>query len=212
MHRKRGFIVVLVFAPLAAILIDHAFAQQPARPPVGFFITSSTSGTGDLGGLAGADKRCQTLAMAAGAGNRTWRAYLRYKRRRRRQCARPRWLRTLVQREGCPDRTERRRAPLRQGEHQQRHRARRAGPDDQFAGCAEPSRYPHRLDDRRPRNGDDLSELDEQRRRRGDGRPSRSTSEGHTGVTVELGACVAGLLCGKPAGLRWCRPRVLFRG
>jgi len=50
MHRKRGFIVVLVFAPLAAILIDHAFAQQPARP-VGFFITSSTSGPGDLGGL-----------------------------------------------------------------------------------------------------------------------------------------------------------------
>ena len=30
MHRIRGFIVVLVFAPLAAILIDHAFAQQPA--------------------------------------------------------------------------------------------------------------------------------------------------------------------------------------
>ena len=75
MHRIRGFIVVLVFAPLAAIFIDQAFAQQPARP-VGFFITSSTSGTGDLGGLAGADKRCQTLAMAAGAGNRTWRAYL----------------------------------------------------------------------------------------------------------------------------------------
>ena len=75
MHRIRGFIVVLVFAPLAAILVDHAFAQQPASP-VGFFITSSTSGTGDLGGLAGADKRCQTLAMAAGGGNRTWRAYL----------------------------------------------------------------------------------------------------------------------------------------
>ena len=75
MHRIRGFILVLVFAPLAAILVDHAFAQQPASP-VGFFITSSTSGTGDLGGLAGADKRCQTLATAAGAGNRTWRAYL----------------------------------------------------------------------------------------------------------------------------------------
>lgn len=75
MRRNRGF-VVLVFAPLAAILIDQAAAQQPARPPVGFFVTSSTSGTGDLGGLAGADKRCQTLAMTAGAGNRTWRAYL----------------------------------------------------------------------------------------------------------------------------------------
>jgi hypothetical protein len=31
---------------------------------------------GNLGGLAGADKHCQTLATAAGAGNRTWRAYL----------------------------------------------------------------------------------------------------------------------------------------
>ena len=30
----------------------------------------------NLGGLAGADRHCQALAQAAGAGNRTWRAYL----------------------------------------------------------------------------------------------------------------------------------------
>ena len=30
----------------------------------------------DLGGLDGADKHCQTLAAAAGAGAKTWRAYL----------------------------------------------------------------------------------------------------------------------------------------
>jgi hypothetical protein len=42
-----------------------------------FFITSAGSGKGaDLGGLAGADKICQSLAQAAGAGARTWRAYL----------------------------------------------------------------------------------------------------------------------------------------
>lgn len=42
-----------------------------------FFITSTGSGKGaDLGGIAGADQRCQTLAQAAGAGSRTWRAYL----------------------------------------------------------------------------------------------------------------------------------------
>ncbi len=42
-----------------------------------FFITSSGSGSGaDLGGLAGADARCQMLARAVGAGDRTWRAYL----------------------------------------------------------------------------------------------------------------------------------------
>jgi hypothetical protein len=44
---------------------------------MGFFITSNGSGKGaDLGGLAGADAHCQALAAAAGAGSRTWRAYL----------------------------------------------------------------------------------------------------------------------------------------
>jgi hypothetical protein len=42
-----------------------------------FFVSSVGSGNGgNLGGLAGADKLCQTLAAKAGAGNRTWRAYL----------------------------------------------------------------------------------------------------------------------------------------
>jgi len=41
-----------------------------------FFVTSQTSTTGNLGGLAGADATCQRLAAAAGAGSRTWRAYL----------------------------------------------------------------------------------------------------------------------------------------
>jgi hypothetical protein len=42
-----------------------------------FFITSANPGKGgDLGGLAGADRHCQALATAAGAGPRTWRAYL----------------------------------------------------------------------------------------------------------------------------------------
>jgi hypothetical protein len=41
-----------------------------------FFVTSDASMTGNLGGLVGADLRCQALAEAVGAGNRTWRAYL----------------------------------------------------------------------------------------------------------------------------------------
>lgn len=57
-----------------------AFAQaQPkqAPAPMTFFITSTGTGTGaNVGGLAGADAHCQKLASAAGAGNRTWRAYL----------------------------------------------------------------------------------------------------------------------------------------
>jgi hypothetical protein len=42
-----------------------------------FFITSAGPGNGAaLGGLAGADQHCQSLAKAVGAGNRTWHAYL----------------------------------------------------------------------------------------------------------------------------------------
>src|SRR5580765_2749818 len=56
-----------------------AMAQQPpAAPPqpMSFFITSAGSGKGaDLGGIAGADRICQTLATAAGS-TKTWHAYL----------------------------------------------------------------------------------------------------------------------------------------
>ena len=45
--------------------------------PMTFFVTSVGPGDGgNLGGLAGADNHCQTLAAAVGAGDRTWRAYL----------------------------------------------------------------------------------------------------------------------------------------
>jgi len=51
-----------------------ALAQQSGTT---FFVTSAGSGKGaDFGGLTGADRHCQALATAAGAGNRTWRAYL----------------------------------------------------------------------------------------------------------------------------------------
>jgi hypothetical protein len=53
-----------------------AFAAKEA-PKMGFFVASTGSGKGaDLGGLAGADKLCQSLAENAGAGKRTWHAYL----------------------------------------------------------------------------------------------------------------------------------------
>ncbi len=45
-------------------------------PVMGFFVSSTGSATGNLGGLNGADKRCQELADAVGVGDRTWRAYL----------------------------------------------------------------------------------------------------------------------------------------
>jgi hypothetical protein len=48
----------------------------PPPMPMGFFITSTPMNGANLGGLAGADKHCQTLAAAAGAGSREWHAYL----------------------------------------------------------------------------------------------------------------------------------------
>lgn len=54
-----------------------ATLASSASHPMSFFITSTGSGKGgDLGGLAGADRHCQSLAAAVGAGHRTWRAYL----------------------------------------------------------------------------------------------------------------------------------------
>ena len=51
-------------------------ATAPVAHPMGFFVTSATPGSGNLGGLKGADKVCQDLAASAGAGGRTWHAYL----------------------------------------------------------------------------------------------------------------------------------------
>ena len=68
-----------LIASIAAVaaLSACAPAQQAPRNNMSFFVTSVGSGKGaDLGGLAGADRHCQSLAQAAGAGHRTWRAYL----------------------------------------------------------------------------------------------------------------------------------------
>ncbi len=61
----------------ATLALLTACASLEGTGPMGFFVTSVGSGKGgDLGGLAGADAHCQKLAAAAGAGSRTWRAYL----------------------------------------------------------------------------------------------------------------------------------------
>ena len=54
-----------------------AVLAQGPEDNMSFFVTSSNPGSGgDLGGLEGADAHCQSLAEAAGAGDKTWRAYL----------------------------------------------------------------------------------------------------------------------------------------
>jgi hypothetical protein len=62
---------------VVSTLVLGACATAPSTGPMSFFITSEGSGKGaDLGGIAGADAHCQKLAAAAGAGGKTWRAYL----------------------------------------------------------------------------------------------------------------------------------------
>jgi hypothetical protein len=61
----------------AALALVSCAGMQSGSKSMSFFVTSAGSGNGaDLGGLAGADQHCQSLAQAAGAGGRTWRAYL----------------------------------------------------------------------------------------------------------------------------------------
>lgn len=61
----------------AAVLLAMAGAAHAQQAQMSFFVTSVGAGKGaDLGGLEGADKHCQTLAQAAGAGSKTWHAYL----------------------------------------------------------------------------------------------------------------------------------------
>jgi hypothetical protein len=70
----------IVLSAIALTLLGSAavLAQGAAQPqmPMSFFVASTVPGHGNLGGLAGADQICQNLAAAAGAGNRTWHAYL----------------------------------------------------------------------------------------------------------------------------------------
>ncbi len=63
---------------LAALLLAAGLNMTVAQDnTMSFFLTSAGPGDGaNLGGLAGADAHCQALAEAAGAGSRTWRAYL----------------------------------------------------------------------------------------------------------------------------------------
>ncbi|MBX3603856.1 MAG: hypothetical protein KF788_01215 [Piscinibacter sp.] len=67
-------------AAAGTALLVAACAGMPGGGGAGgmsFFVTSVGAGKGaDYGGLAGADRHCQTLAAAAGAGGKTWRAYL----------------------------------------------------------------------------------------------------------------------------------------
>lgn len=64
-------------ACVAVLTIGAAFPASAQQAGMTFFVTSAGIGNGgNLGGLAGADNHCQTLAQASGAGAKIWRAYL----------------------------------------------------------------------------------------------------------------------------------------
>ena len=70
-------IACISMAGAAALGLVACAGMQSSTGSTSFFVTSVGPGNGaDLGGLAGADRHCQSLAQAAGAGGKTWRAYL----------------------------------------------------------------------------------------------------------------------------------------
>jgi hypothetical protein len=75
----------MLMLSLPVVVMAASLSSSPAARPLpvfaqqdmSFFITSVGSGDGaNLGGLAGADKHCATLAEAAGVRGKTWHAYL----------------------------------------------------------------------------------------------------------------------------------------
>ncbi|HLK84496.1 MAG TPA: lectin [Xanthobacteraceae bacterium] len=77
MHKTMRYSLLASAAVLFGVAGSAQAQQVPQAPNMTFFVTSVGSGKGgDLGGLAGADAHCQTLAATAGAGNKAWRAYL----------------------------------------------------------------------------------------------------------------------------------------
>ena len=66
---------LLLFVLVLGVAVIAPMAAQ--NQPMSFFVSSTGSGNGgNLGGVDGADKLCQSLAAKGGAGSRAWRAYL----------------------------------------------------------------------------------------------------------------------------------------
>jgi hypothetical protein len=66
-----------ILLSISLLSLAGTVSVEAQSADMSFFVTSAGPGKGaDLGGLAGADQTCQTLAQAAGAGGKTWRAYL----------------------------------------------------------------------------------------------------------------------------------------
>jgi hypothetical protein len=81
MRTKLCLIASAISVVALAMSYGRLQAEQKKGPPqfpnMTFFITSTGAENGaNYGGIEGADKHCQALAAKAGAGGKTWRAYL----------------------------------------------------------------------------------------------------------------------------------------
>lgn len=80
MRVRLSLLVAMAIPGLAGCGGDSDTGTSPSdalpRSTVSFFVSSSKSPTGNLGGLRGADAICQNLAGTVGLGGKTWRAYL----------------------------------------------------------------------------------------------------------------------------------------
>ncbi len=78
MSKTQSFALIALWVGVALAPTTGQVQQPPPQSPnMTFFVTSAGLNKGaDLGGLEGADRQCQALAQAAGAGGKTWRAYL----------------------------------------------------------------------------------------------------------------------------------------
>jgi hypothetical protein len=73
---KRAWLVSFSLFAASCGGADESTTETSSPTGMSFFVTSATSVTGNLGGLAGADAICQRLAAAVGEAARVWRAYL----------------------------------------------------------------------------------------------------------------------------------------
>ena len=181
-------------------LFGASIAAQAQQSNMSFFVTSTNSGKGaNYGGLAGADQHCQTLAAAAGAGGKTWRAYLSASAvggspavNAKDRIGKGPWqnakgvviAKDVAELHGTNNLTKQTALTEKgdRGEWPRRH--------------AEPARHPDRHAARRHgvrgERRQDLRQLDEERRRLGDRRPPRSDRTRHepAGAVVEFVASI----------------------
>ena len=128
---------VSILASAALLSLAGAGVLRAQQNNMSFFVTSAGSGKGgDLGGIAGADAICQKLATDAGAGGKTWHAYVSSNTPAgggQAVNARDRiGTRSVAECQGRRHRQGRERSAY-QSEHQQGNLARREGQPDQGA-------------------------------------------------------------------------------